>query len=441
MRLPNKGGAGNGARALCFQVERFWRAVPDLIRSATRHRVEVSQLLAGKSILRSRVNEERRPMMMKSSSTLIGRLLYRFVGVSFVSFASLCLVRADVPRETRTAQDLIERILRDEMPQLQQKSKTSRGALETYDLMQATDDIMRKITAGPEYSAYVEQRKASLSREELSALDPKTQGMWMVEFAQSRADVKPEIKAWLYVFSGLFAPWDQALAGYHRLEKYRPNDFVPALLMAFKLQAPGVDPPTVEEWKDVIGIVREALPRATNIEDLTDCVVAVGMGALRMAEGGNAPGVPLLVWQWLRDVELPVTSRDPDNTLRLDLVKMLLAVATKDYLAAVEIAPRCRLRVFQPMFLVFAGKREEAYDRLQELRLNSTLTDPERAGLRKFEPLILMFSQHFGEAWRVIREQRESPNLGAKDSEWLNMVEDLLRNYETGVRSGVGQQR
>jgi hypothetical protein len=33
-QAPNKAGAGNGAGALSFHVERLGRAVPDLIRSA-----------------------------------------------------------------------------------------------------------------------------------------------------------------------------------------------------------------------------------------------------------------------------------------------------------------------------------------------------------------------------------------------------------------------
>jgi hypothetical protein len=362
-----------------------------------------------------------------------------FCGMVGVWFASLCLVRPDVPHEIETTQEIIQGMLLNEMPQVQQRPNKSPSPLEDYDLMQATDKIMNRVTSGPEFSAYVERRKASLSPEQLKALEPKAQGMWMVEFAQSRQDVKPEIKAWLYVLSGPLASWDQALAGYHRLEKYRPNDFVPTLLMAFKIQAPGVDPPTTEQWKDLIGIVRQAVPRATNTEDLTDCVVSVGMGALNLAKTGNDQGVPLLVWNWMRNVKLPEAQKDSDNALRLNLVKMWLAVAAKDYLAAVEIAPRCRMRVFQPMFLEFAGKQEEAYDSLEKLRLNSTLTDPERAGLRKFEPLILMFAHHFEEARKVIREQRESRNLTAKDSEWLAMVERLLRNYETGVRSGNNQ--
>jgi hypothetical protein len=368
---------------------------------------------------------------MISQGRPIRQMLFSTVGVVLVSLVS---VRADVPRELVKAQELIQEMLQKEMPQTQQKTKARPNVLETYDLALATDKVMQKITAGPEFSAYFEQRKAKLTPDQRQALDRKTQGMWMIEFAQTREDVKPEIKAWLYIEMAPFVPWDQALAAYYRLEKYRPKDFVPALALVFKLQSHELDPPTTEQWKNLLSIERQALPLVPNSEDMVDCVAAIGVGALKLVKPGSEQGFPLLVWQWMREVQAPEPQKESEDALRLNLVKMYVAMAAHDFRAAVDLAPLCRMRVFQPMLLVLGDNREEAYESLKTLRQDSTLTAPERVGLRKCEPLVLMFAHQFGEAWKILAEQRADPKLSAEDSKWLDTVEGLLRNYERAIQ-------
>lgn len=352
-----------------------------------------------------------------------------------VSFCLVCTCAAlsDIPREIEATEGIIQQMMRDQMPSLPQPSKASPNALESYDLMKATDEVMARVTSSQKFSAYLEQRRKELSPEQQKALDRKTQGMWMLEYAQTCEEVKPEIKAWLYVLFS-FVPWNQALGGYHRLERYRPRDIVPALLLASKLQAPGMESPTAEQWKDLVGIVRQTARGTTNTEELTDCVAGIGVGALKLQQAGKAD-VPLpMIWNWMRDVQLPQPVSEPDNLLRLNLVKWEVAMAAKDFLAAVELAPQCRMRVFQPMLLEFAGKRTEAYTSLRELRQDSSLTSSERGGLLRFEPMVLMFSHRFDEAWQSIRRQRATPSLTAKESEWLDMMERLLGDYETAIR-------
>jgi hypothetical protein len=360
-------------------------------------------------------------------------VLSRFCSILALGLWSLCVVRSDVPGAVEPLQGLLDGMMRNATRDLTQRPVKRTGFLDTYDLTIATDEAMRKITSDAQFSAYVDQRKASLSPEQLKAADGEV-SRWEIEYAETNAAVKPDVQAWLCL-RARFEPWDRALAAYHRLVEHRPGDFVPAWALAMKILNP-VDPPTPEQWKDLIESMRQAVPRATNAEQLMVCVGAVGTGALKLNETGNGKPVPMqMIWEWMRDVPLPEAAKDPRDALSFNLVKLMVAAGAKDFMAAVELAPRCRMRIFQPMYLVFAGKRPEAYESLHRLRQERTLSPAEEAGLRKLEPTILTLTQHFEEAWRSIGEQRARPNLTIQDSEWLDLTEKLLRKYETAVRN------
>jgi hypothetical protein len=366
------------------------------------------------------------------------RIIVGLLIVACIQLPATCwLAHSDVPRERTVPEGLIQKMLRDEIPLLAPKAPVANpksNFLHTYDLMQQAEEVMRKVTSDEKFKAYIRERKASLSPEQRKSLDHKTQGMWMLEYAQTREDIKPEIKAWLYVLAGPSAQWDKALDAYHQLEKYRPNDFVPAMLIALKLEAPTISSPTVEQWKDVLDIVRRAVPHATNATELLACLAAVGGSASKLRGTESHNEVPLLVWRWLRNVNLSESLTDPENQMRLSFVKSWLALAVKDYVALADLAPRCGMRVLVPMFLSFAGKNEDYYDTLKTLRLDQTLTERERAALRRFEPLMLIMSHHLEEASKAIRQQRENPNLTSKDSEWLDTIERILRDNESAER-------
>lgn len=367
---------------------------------------------------------------MKNCRTLGTRI---FIAICGALFEHQSPIYSDVPRDVEPAQGLIEQILRSEMPQSEQKTNTRPEILLKYDLMQATDDVMKKITAGPEYTAYFQRRKASLSPEQIKSLDSKTRGKWMVEYAQSRADVKPEIKAWLSFVAIPFVPWDQALVDYHRLEKYRPKDIVPVFMLAAK--SAGSDRPTTNQWQELIGILRQVLPFATNAEETTDCVTAIAAGATKTSESRDGQAVPIqMIWSWMRELQLPKEATPPDTALRFYLAKMNLAMAAKDYMAAAELAPDCRLRIFQPMWLVCAGKQKEAYEILAKLRQDVTLTELEKVGLRKLAPLILMFAHKFEEAHKALDAIRQSRNLTVEDLNWVETMKGILGNLETAAR-------
>jgi hypothetical protein len=301
------------------------------------------------------------------------------MGTAALSLALGCVVRAEVIPEIETAKGLARAIMIMQFPELEGRKGLRPDLLRSYDLDQARGQAVKRLTSEPEFSAFLSRKESALPPDQIRAIDIRTKARWLAEFVQSRDDVEPEVKAWIYLWAFPHIPWDQALAAYYRLEKFRLNDFVPAVMLAAKLSVPTLDPPNREQWLDLIAIERRALPHATNTEDWIDCVNAVGLAA-------------------------------------------------KDFQAAAEIAPRCRMRIFLPMYLVFGGKKEEGYARFEKLRQDPTLSDSERAGLWKLEPMILMFSDHFEQARRVINEGRATPTLAGQ--EWLDRMEQLLDAYQ-----------
>lgn len=369
--------------------------------------------------------------MGKADSSNLGRLW----SVAAMLLALGCVVRAEAIPEIETAKGLARAIMLKQFPELEGKKGLRPDLLQSYDLGGASHEAMNGITSRPDFAAFLERKEKALDPEELKNLDRKTRTLWLLEYVQSREELKPEIKAWLEVWAYPYVPWDQALAAYHRLQKLRPNDFVPALILAVKLGASGLDPPTRAQWSDLVEIEQQALPHATNTEDWVDCVDAVGLGATKLAQTEKGQEVPLQqVWQWMRGLRLPASANSND-ALAMDVVKVAVALAANDFPAAAEIASRCRMRISLPIYLVLGGKKEEGYALFEKLSHDPTLTDSEREGLRQFEPMVLTFSDHFDQARRVINEGRASPNVAAQ--QWLDVMERLLHGYEARIRSSA----
>jgi hypothetical protein len=262
----------------------------------------------------------------------------------------------------------------------------------------------------------------------------------MIEFAQSRQDVDPEIKAWLYVDNAPVASWEQALAACHQLEKFRPLDFRPALMMAIRVAAGEVDPPAPEQWNGLIEIIRRAIPPATDVEEATDCLAMLGTAALQPKKTGNNPEVVFRVWEFIRAVEVPNIHTDPANALRLNLVRLNLAIAVKDFSAAIQVARLCGMRSFEPLYLIMARRYDEACRAVEKLRQDASLRDVERGALLKIEPLVLMFAHKFHEARDAMSALRQTRTLTPEDSKWLGTMENLLENFEKASEDRIKQR-
>jgi hypothetical protein len=330
-------------------------------------------------------------------------------------------------RPRAAAEGLLQEVLLGEVAERKQTSTGDFGRLfHDYDLATTADAIMRKITSSPEYADYLRRRSPNVSAEE-KARDKDRRGRLMLDYIQGREDVKPEVKAWVQLFSSTLpsASWVQAMSAHRELEKYRPVDFVPKLLVIAKAQANGGEL-SGEQWNDWLGLTEAALPLARTPLEKNLGLLFAGAGAVKMQQVMPDGKAVDRIWKRARAID---TSDPQDNTF-----KLLLALVAQDPMAAAKLAPCSRARFLEPSLLLFAGKHDEALDALQRLCQQTPLDERERAGLHVTELLVFIFTHRFDEARRAIVQQRQSRNLIDEKARWLGALERILQEVETGSR-------
>lgn len=369
-----------------------------------------------------------RPVAIPALSSVLVRMISVCLAAGF-----FFLTARAVPNKPRMS-DLVNDLLRDELTGGSKASKQGfEKALRDYDLAKEADTVMKPLTTGPAYRQF--QRQKDLSSQKYDALGRYEKLRLMIDFAQTREEIKPEVKAWIRVFYG--APifgWDEIFQAYQVLRKYRPGDLIGKMMVLAKgnqLNATASDGKRWDEWLEV---VEETLPLAKTMDDKESCLLFAAGGGFKLQKLENRADSIQRLWELIRTLPAGLNAADP-RLLRFNAIKAWAALAARDYVAGAEFARHSTLRVLEPMFLAWAGKLEAGARTLQTLRSNSTLSEKERAVFESIEPLVLISIRQFEEARAVLRTLRSKPIPSIESSRYLDSLEEVLSDWEAGVKA------
>jgi hypothetical protein len=358
-----------------------------------------------------------------------------FCGMLGVLAMGLCGIHADIARKEDPGQRSLQEFLHQDMPQaLAETPERLMDLIEGYDLNDMAMAAIQKIYASSEFGAYLRGRAEPLTDRQFKTNSTLAQGLIVAEYAQTRDDISPEVKAWLCLYIPGFG-WDRALAACRQLGQKRPEEYLPKAMLLAQAQQIGFETLTVAQWQDWLEVLRQTLPLAANTGQRCYCLLNAANGALRLRPTENGKAAPARIWEWVREAPLPDLSLNHRDTKRFNTLKYLVAFAAGENVAAAELAGQSSYRCWQPLFLIFANQCDAAVKVLEKLRSDPTLEERERAALRKSEPLILMFGRQYEAARKAIAEQRQAPGLTAKEATWLKQLEDLVGTYEAEVRA------
>jgi hypothetical protein len=345
------------------------------------------------------------------------------------------VAKSDIPNASQVNGLANEILLREFASTAKNPSDFLSQTIGHYDLDKESNEVMKRIMSGSDFSEF--RRNKDLTSEQYKALGKESKARLMIDFAQTREDIKPEVKAWLQVF--YLAPivsWEEVLAAYRRLEKYRPADLPPKLVvlgvMVPRFGSSGAHAARWEEWRDIL---REAFPLAKTSEEKSACLMFAAAGAVQINRLPNGEMAARQIWEWARAVESPGLDADMPALLEFNFYKSWVAFAAKDFTAAAELIKRSTSRCMEPLMLFIAGKKEKAFEALNDLRRDTSLSERERSALQALSPLISMAAHKFDEAREAIAELRKKPALTSKESEWIKTMERLVSDWENGVKS------
>lgn len=335
---------------------------------------------------------------------------------------------AERPAES-VGEDESETMIREafvrEMADWEVNRSTFTEWMEGYEPVRRADAVMNRIVGEPELADYIQARIEPGAPEERH-LD------LMVEYALEKDGIEPEVKAWLRFIRVqiLDLPWADAYEAFENVNEFHPEDLPPKAATLLMARSSSSQPRDAGEWSEWAGIFDSALTQARNASEQVD-LLTLGLTALtELEEIDGGEEVAGSMWRATVAARDRAHAQGWKETAPAAMVTLVLALSAGEPAAAAEIAERSGLKGMEPSFLMLAGKHEEAADRLQSLRLDSSLSDEDRDFLHRFAPLVFIFANRFEDAREFIESERRRPALTSREREWLLGMEELLENHK-----------
>jgi hypothetical protein len=246
---------------------------------------------------------------------------------------------------------------------------------------------------------------------------------YVAEYWQQSRKAEPELGIWLTTLGGISdgAPLEDAMARYKELQKYRPQDFYPKILL---LQRTNVT--TRQDWSDWVTVVEDAYGCATNTQQralcLNFCLRRLTPEAMKWAllQGNLEPLTELS--RWVNELrEDPVADEGRLHGMT-KCVQVCLAMAQKDFSRAAKLAEGTPFQSMIPLWLIPAGKLGLARKLTAELHAKTGLTDADKRTLTLLDEMLEQLREiDNGSAIEAIERHRKADEA------------PILSNGETAV--------
>jgi len=212
---------------------------------------------------------------------------------------------------------------------------------------------------------------------------------YVVEYWQSSRKAEPELGIWLTTLEGISdgAPLRDAMARYKELQKYRPQDFYPKILL---LQRTNVT--TRQDWSDWVSVVEDAYGCATNTQQrvlcLKLCWLRLMPEAIKWAllQGNLEPLTELS--RWVNELREDPVVDEGRLQWPTKCIQVCLAMAQKDFSRAAELAEGTPFQSMIPLWLIPAGKLGLARKLTAELHAKTGLTDADKRTLKLLDEML-----------------------------------------------------
>lgn len=238
-----------------------------------------------------------------------------------------------------------------------------RQLLDTQELTTLTRQVVGGLSEDENFRRFLQQKaEAPPGTNELQI------GRFVEEYMLTTTNVSPDVAAWFRLTSDLRTPWTNVYGAYLQLQANHAKELLPKLILINRPLRTGAE---ATNW---LAVLKEAGAGAPSSRERILCLRIVAKRALNLAgiEGGQDCLADLSGWLAAQDK----ARLDEDQTVTQErrFAEFFVAFARRDFTRAAELARGPRLRTVRPLVLAMAGQPAAAWQAVDELKAEPTLT-------------------------------------------------------------------